>query len=61
MLEEGIGDHCHQGMAVKPMPGSPFEMIEAELFLQLLMRLLTDPALLDGAGEHLDRRAAWQV
>jgi hypothetical protein len=31
MLEEGVGNHCHQGMAVKPAPGSPFEMIEAEL------------------------------
>ena len=34
MLEKGIGEHCHQGMAVKTMPGSPFEVVEAELFLQ---------------------------
>src|SRR5208282_560701 len=61
MLEKGIGDHCHQGMAVKPMPGSPFEVVEAELFLQLLMRLFTDPTRLDGAGERFDRRLAWQV
>ena len=28
MLEEGVGDRCHEGVAVKPMPGSSFEVIK---------------------------------
>jgi hypothetical protein len=61
MLEEGVGDHCHEGVSVKPMPGSSLEVIKPELFLELLMGLLANPARLDGAGERLDRRVGWQV
>ena len=48
LLEEGIGDHCHEGVTVEAMPGSSLEVIETEFFLQLLMRLLADPPRLDG-------------
>jgi hypothetical protein len=61
MLEEGVGDHCHEGVAVKPLPGSSFEVIKPKLFLELLMGLFADPARLDGAGECLDRRVCRQV
>ena len=61
MLQEGVGNHRHEGMAVEAMPGSSFEVIEIEFFLQLLMGLLADPARLDRASEHFDRRAYRQV
>lgn len=53
-LQEGVGHHRHQGMAVKPGPGSSFEVIQPEFFLELLMRLFTDPARLDRAGKSFD-------
>src|ERR1700752_4514796 len=43
------------------MPRPPLEVIESEFFLQLLVRLLTDPARLDGSGEHRERRVDGQV
>ncbi len=61
MLKEGIGDHRHEGMTMKSRPGSSFEVVKPELFLQLLMGLLTDPARLDSAGQCLDRRVSRQV
>ena len=36
MLEEGIGDHGHQGMAVKAAPGAALEVVEAQFLLHLL-------------------------
>ena len=53
-LEEGVSDHGHQGGPVQPNPGSAFEVVEAEFFLQLLMRLLADPSGYDGGGERLE-------
>ena len=52
MLEEGVGDHGHERMTVKALPGSSFEVVEAEFFFQLLMGLLADPSRLDGGGER---------
>ncbi len=60
-LKKGVGDHCHVGVRVRPMPGSSFEIIEPKLFPELLMGLPTDPARLDGAGEHPDRRLGRQT
>ena len=48
VLQEGVGDHRHQRMAVKPLPASTLEVIKADLLFELLMRLLADPACLDG-------------
>ena len=48
MLQEGVGDHRHQRVAVKPLPGSALEVVKADLLFELLMRLLADPARLDG-------------
>jgi len=58
-LEEGVGDHGHQGVSVYPGPGSAFEVVEAEFLLELLMRLLTDSSGFDRGGEHLEARVGW--
>ena len=47
VLQEGEGDHHHQGMVVQPGPGAALEVVEAEFLLHLLVRLLADPAGLD--------------
>ena len=39
-------------MSVQASPGPALEVAQAELLLELLMRLLADPARLDGGGEH---------
>ena len=44
MLEEGVGDHRHQGMTVKALPGSALEVVEAEFLFHLLMGLFADPS-----------------
>ena len=62
-LQEGVGDHRHQRVPVQAGPGSALEVVEAEFLLQLLMRLLADPARLDRAGQLLERgvrRAGWR-
>ena len=48
MLQEGEGEHRHECMAVKALPGSPFEVVEPKFLFQLLMGLLADPSCLDG-------------
>jgi hypothetical protein len=51
VLEIGEGDAGHQRVSVQPRPGAPLEMVETEFLLELLMRLLADPACLDRAGQ----------
>ena len=51
MLQEGEGKHRHERMAVKTLPGSPFEVVEAKFLFHLLMRLLANPPCLDGNGQ----------
>ena len=48
MLKESEGDHRHECMTVKALPGSSFEVVKAEFLFQLLMRLLANPSRLDG-------------
>ena len=50
MLQEGVGDHGHQCMTVKALPGSSLEVIKSEFFFQLLMSLFANPSCLDGGG-----------
>ena len=40
MLQEQIRDQGQQGMPVQPAPRAALEVIEPELFLELLVRLL---------------------
>ena len=61
MLEEGVGDHRHERVTVKTLPGSSLEVIEAEFFFQLLMGLLADPPRLDGGGQGAQVGAGGQV
>ena len=51
MLQEGEGKHRHERMAVKTLPGSPFEVVEAKFLFHLLMRLLANPPCLDGNSQ----------
>lgn len=41
-LQEGIGHHRHQCVAMEPGPGLALEVVEAEFFLKLLMGLLAN-------------------
>ena len=43
MLQKGEGEHRHECMAVKALPGSPFEVVEPKFLFQLLMGLLANP------------------
>ena len=60
MLEERVGDHGHEGMAMEAVPRPPLEVVETEFFLQLLMGLLADPSRLDRGSQaaqvHLGRQ-----
>ena len=60
-LQEGAGDHCHQRVPVEACPRSTLEVIKSELFLQLLVGLLTYPAGLDGGGERPEIGVGGQV
>ncbi len=61
MLQEGVGDHSHEGVAVQALPGSSFKMIEAEFLLHLLMSLFAHPARLHGARQGLERRFEGEI
>lgn len=53
-LQEGVGHHRHQGMAVKSGPGSSLEVIQPQLLFELLMGLFAYPARFDRASQNLD-------
>ena len=61
MLKKGEGDHRHERVPVKPLPGSPFEVVEPKLLLELLVGLFTDPPGLDRGSERLDGGIGRQV
>ena len=50
MLEKGVSDHRHECVTMKALPGSSLEVVEAELFFQLLMGLFADPSRFDRGG-----------
>ena len=52
MLEERVGDHGHECVAMKSLPGSSLEVIKPEFFFQLLMGLFANPSRLDGGGQR---------
>lgn len=60
-LQEGESNHAHEAVPVQSLPRPPFEVVEAEFFLELLMGLFADPARLDGPCEPFDRRVRRQV
>ena len=61
MLQEGVGDHRHQGVPVKALPGPPLEVIKAEFLFQLLMRLLANPTRVDDGGQSAQDRLGRQA
>jgi hypothetical protein len=61
VLEVGTSDACHERVSMQASPGPPFEVIEAEFLLELLMRLLADPASLDGCRQPSQRRARREI
>jgi hypothetical protein len=60
-LQVGVGDHRHERVAVQAMPGSAFEVVEAEFFLELLVGLLAEPSRLDRGSERLEAGVGRQV
>src|SRR3954462_3953940 len=61
VLKEAEGEHRHQGVPVQPGPGPALEVVEAELLLELLVRLLARPARLDQGRQLLERGLGRQV
>ena len=61
MLEEGDGDQAQQRVVVQAGPRAALEVVEPELALELLVRLLADPAGLDRRGQDLEWRVGRQV
>ena len=53
MLKEQIGDQGHQGVPMQADPRSSLEVIEPQLFFELLVSLLAEPSGLDGRGQRL--------
>ncbi|MBB3957833.1 hypothetical protein GGR38_004808 [Novosphingobium sediminicola] len=53
MLQECVSYHRHQGVSMKTSPGSSLEVVQTQLFFELLVGLLTDPPGLDGPGDLL--------
>jgi hypothetical protein len=47
-MEESVGDHRHERMTVKALPGSTLEVIETKFFFHVLVSLLANPSRLDG-------------
>jgi hypothetical protein len=47
-LQERVRDHGHERRSMKPCPGAALEVVEPELFLELLVRRLATPSGLDG-------------
>ena len=60
-MQERVGDHRHQRVSMQTDPRSAFEMVEPELVLHLLVRLLADPACFDRRRERFERRVRRQT
>src|SRR5580704_12585329 len=61
MLKECISDHGHERMTMKTMPRPSLEVVEAELLLQLLVDLFTDPSRLDRGSQAAQIHPGGQV
>src|SRR5262245_7137692 len=48
ILQERIGNHRHQCMAMEALPGSALEVVKTKFFFHLLVHLLANPTRLDG-------------
>ena len=61
VLQPGEGHAGHQRVPVQASPGPALEVAQAQFLLELLMRLLADPARLDGGGQRPQRGPRQQV
>ena len=61
MLQVEKGDTTHQRVPMQSGPRSPLEGTEPKLLLELLVRLLADPACLDSCRKPEQRRVRRQV
>ena len=60
-LQEEIRHQRHQRGPMQPPPRAALEVVEPELFLELLMGLLAHPARFDRGGQLLQRCVGRQV
>ena len=61
ILQETECDQRHQRMPMQPPPRAALEVIEPELFLELLVGLLANPTRFDRRGQPRQRRIGRQV
>ena len=61
LLQEGVGDGADDDVVGPPGVGATFEVIEAELGLELLVLLLDRPTLMDKGHEVAERCPGGQV
>jgi hypothetical protein len=61
VLQEGHGEHHHERVVVQAVPTPALEVVEAEFFLHLLMRLFADPARLEQPNQALHGSIGGQV
>jgi hypothetical protein len=57
----GERDAGHERVSVQAGPGSPLEVVEPEFLLELLVRLLADPASLDRRGQTSQQGAGREL
>ena len=61
ILQEEIRDQRHQRVPMQPAPGAALEVVEPELFSELLMGVLAHPTRFDRGGQLLQRCVGRQV
>ena len=61
VLEIGTCDAGHERMSVQAGPGSSLEVVKTEFLLKLLVRLLADPASLNGCRQTAQRSARREI
>src|SRR3954453_2583785 len=61
VLQEGEGEPAQERVVVQPPPGAALEVVEAQLLLELLVRLLAHPARLDQRRQLLQGRVRREV
>ena len=60
-LQEGVGDLTEQGVVVQAGPGPSLVVVQAQLLLELLVRLLTGPPTFEGGGKLFQRGVGGMV
>src|SRR3954467_2174778 len=61
VLQEGEGELAQERLVVQGAPAPTLEVVQPQLFLELLMQLLAHPACLDRDGQGLECRVGGKV